>query len=70
MRVRYHDNVARIEVAADKMMELLEKRTEVQHKLVSLGFDYVSIDLRGYRTGSMNEVLPAASSKQQIAANA
>ncbi|WP_339183144.1 ATP-dependent sacrificial sulfur transferase LarE [Oceanobacillus sp. FSL W7-1293] len=70
VRVRYHDNVARIEVAADKMMELLEKRTEVQHKLVSLGFDYVSIDLRGYRTGSMNEVLPAASSKQQIAANA
>ncbi|GAA0323014.1 ATP-dependent sacrificial sulfur transferase LarE [Oceanobacillus oncorhynchi subsp. oncorhynchi] len=55
VRVRYHDNVARIEVAADKMMELLEKRTEVQHKLVSLGFDYVSIDLRGYRTGSMNE---------------
>ncbi|MGX8790185.1 ATP-dependent sacrificial sulfur transferase LarE [Oceanobacillus sp. M60] len=72
VRVRYHDNVARIEVAADKMVELLEKRTEVQHKLVSLGFDYVSIDLRGYRTGSMNEVLPApaASSKQQIAANA
>lgn len=70
VRVRYHDNVARIEVAADKMMELLEKRTEVQHKLVSLGFDYVSIDLRGYRTGSMNEVLPEASSKQQIAANA
>lgn len=70
VRVRYHDNVARIEVAADKMMELVEKRTEVQHKLVSLGFDYVSIDLRGYRTGSMNEVLPEASSKQQIAANA
>ena len=70
VRVRYHDNVARIEVAADKMVELLEKRTEVQHKLESLGFNYVSIDLRGYRTGSMNEVLPAASSKQQIAANA
>jgi len=69
VRVRYHDNVARIEVASDKMMQLLEKRVEVQHKLESLGFDYVSIDLRGYRTGSMNEVLPKASKGRKIAAN-
>lgn len=70
VRVRYHENVARIEVAADKIAELLEKRTEIQNKLESLGFDYVSVDLRGYRTGSMNEVLPEASTDQKIAANA
>ncbi|WP_145542829.1 MULTISPECIES: ATP-dependent sacrificial sulfur transferase LarE [Virgibacillus] len=69
VRVRYHDNVARIEVAADKIISLLEKREQIQHKLVSLGFDYVSCDLRGYRTGSMNEVLSEAAN-EQLAANA
>lgn len=69
VRVRYHDNVARIEVAADKIVSLLEKREQIQHKLVSLGFDYVSCDLRGYRTGSMNEVIPEATN-EQLAANA
>lgn len=69
VRVRYHDNVARIEVAADKIISLLKKREQIQHKLVSLGFDYVSCDLRGYRTGSMNEVLSEAANGQ-LAANA
>ncbi|WP_082918108.1 ATP-dependent sacrificial sulfur transferase LarE [Oceanobacillus sp. Castelsardo] len=69
VRVRYHDNVARIEVAADKIVSLLEKREQIQHKLVSLGFDYVTCDLRGYRTGSMNEVLSEATN-EQLAANA
>ncbi len=70
VRVRYHDNVARIEVTADKIVELLEKRMEIQHKLESLGFDYVSVDLRGYRTGSMNKVLPEAAAEQKHVANA
>lgn len=70
VRVRYHDNVARIEVAADKITDLLTKREEIQNKLVSLGFDYVSVDLRGYRSGSMNEVLPELVTEQKMAANA
>lgn len=70
VRVRYHDNVARIEVTADKIDDLLMKREEVQHKIVSLGFDYVSVDLRGYRTGSMNEVLPSKDIQHTVAANA
>ncbi|RLL46939.1 ATP-dependent sacrificial sulfur transferase LarE [Oceanobacillus piezotolerans] len=70
VRVRYHENVARIEVAADKIADLLVKREEIQHKLVSLGFDYVSVDLLGYRTGSMNEVLPEANAAEKLAANA
>lgn len=70
VRVRYHDNVARIEVAPDKINELLTKRTEIQNKLISLGFDYVSVDLQGYRSGSMNEVLPKNITEQKIVANA
>ena len=59
VRVRYHDNVARIEVTPEEITELLKHREKIQLKLTSLGFNYVSLDLRGYRTGSMNEVLPA-----------
>lgn len=58
-RVRHHENVARIEVTPTEIAEMVEKREQIQMKLTSLGFTYVSIDLLGYRTGSMNEELPA-----------
>lgn len=70
VRVRYHDNVARIEVAEDKMMQLLGKNEEIQNKLISLGFDYVSVDLLGYRTGSMNEVIEQDQWETKLLANA
>ncbi|QBP42473.1 ATP-dependent sacrificial sulfur transferase LarE [Paenisporosarcina antarctica] len=57
VRVRYHDNIARIEVASEEIIELLKHRDQIQLKLTELGFNYVSVDLLGYRTGSMNEVL-------------
>lgn len=57
VRVRYHENIARIEVPTEEIAGLLKNREQIQLKLTALGFDYVSIDLRGYRTGSMNEVL-------------
>lgn len=57
VRVRYHDNIARIEVASEEITELLKHRNQIQLKLTELGFNYVSVDLLGYRTGSMNEVL-------------
>ena len=56
-RVRHHDNVARIEVTPEEITELVMHREKIQLKLTSLGFAYVSLDLRGYRTGSMNEEL-------------
>jgi uncharacterized protein len=59
VRVRHHETTARIEVAAEEMAELLKHRDQILLKLTALGFKYVSIDLRGYRTGSMNEVLSA-----------
>jgi len=57
VRVRHHETTARIEVAAEEMAALLKHRDQILLKLTALGFKYVSIDLRGYRTGSMNEVL-------------
>lgn len=57
VRVRHHGNTARIEVAPADMAALVGHRDQILLKLTTLGFQYISIDLRGYRTGSMNEVL-------------
>lgn len=57
VRVRHHGNTARIEVAPADMAKLVGYRDRILLKLTTLGFQYISIDLRGYRTGSMNEVL-------------
>lgn len=63
VRVRDHEDVARIEVLPEKISELIEKREQVQTKLKELGFSYVSVDLQGYRTGSMNETLSQEKTK-------
>lgn len=58
-RVRVHGNMARLEVLPEEFEKLLgrELREEVVSRLQSYGFSYVSMDLSGYRTGSMNETL-------------
>jgi uncharacterized protein len=59
-RVRHHDEkTARIEVGAGELPRLFDDglRTSVVSHLKKLGFTYVTLDLQGYRTGSMNEVL-------------
>ena len=59
IRVRIHDKMARIEVMPEEFEKLIEKdmREEIVAKLREYGFTYVSMDLSGYRTGSMNETL-------------
>ena len=59
VRVRVHGGLARIEVAPERVPELAggALRTEVARRLKSLGFRYVTLDLDGYRMGSMNEAL-------------
>jgi uncharacterized protein len=59
LRVRFHDTVARIEVPPDSMARLLEPsvRELVTGTLRRLGFAYVTLDLDGFRSGSLNEVL-------------
>lgn len=56
-RVRFHDRTARIELTEEEMPRLLEKelRERVVRGCKDAGFVYVSLDLQGYRTGSMNE---------------
>jgi uncharacterized protein len=57
VRVRHHDNIARIEVPADQIAELAGKAEVICAKLKEIGYKYVTVDLQGYRTGSLNEVL-------------
>ncbi|MBO5560091.1 MAG: ATP-dependent sacrificial sulfur transferase LarE [Firmicutes bacterium] len=57
VRVRIHGNIARIEIMPDEFGKMLENSEAVYKKLKEVGFSYVSLDLGGYRTGSMNETL-------------
>jgi uncharacterized protein len=58
-RVRHHGAVARIEIARDEMVRALEPEiaSAMVRELKALGYKYVSLDLQGYRTGSLNEGL-------------
>ena len=66
-RVRVHGDLARIEVTPADFERILrqEVREEIVRRLKDYGFSYVSLDLAGYRTGSMNEVLPEAGKSGQ-----
>jgi uncharacterized protein len=56
-RVRHHDDLARIEVGRDELPRALdpEVRDRIVAELTTIGYRYVTIDLRGYRLGSLNE---------------
>ena len=56
-RVRHHEQIARIEVPPERLGELLEHREVISRRLRELGFTYVTCDLMGLRSGSMNESL-------------
>ena len=59
VRVRFHGEIARIEVLPSDLARLVEPgvREGVNQKLKALGFKYVTLDLDGYRTGSMNAMI-------------
>lgn len=59
IRVRFHDRVARIEMPLAEVGRLLEapRRERVVRTLKEIGFHYVALDLQGFRSGSLNEVL-------------
>ncbi len=57
LRVRAHGQLARIELPQLDAEKALNCRDEIALKLKSIGFKYVTLDLEGFRTGSMNEVL-------------
>jgi uncharacterized protein len=59
VRVRHHGTIARIEVGAEERGSFFQNgiMDRVDHALREIGYSYVTLDLKGYRTGSMNEVL-------------
>lgn len=58
-RVRHHDELVRLEIAPAELDRALDREVvdELAGRFRSLGFRYVTLDLHGYRTGAMNEVL-------------
>lgn len=57
VRVRHHGNMVRLEVTSEEIQRLVDLREKVIDYFKRLGFNYVSVDLVGYRMGSLNEVL-------------
>ncbi len=59
VRVRHHGDIVRIEIEKDEMHKVLtdEIMDEISERFKELGYLYITIDLEGYRTGSMNKVL-------------
>ncbi|MGD1040269.1 MAG: hypothetical protein ABR914_05515 [Dehalococcoidales bacterium] len=62
LRLRHHGDIARIELDQEDMVKIItpEIRQDIVTKLKALGYKYVALDLTGYRTGSLNEVLNLA----------
>ena len=67
LRVRHHDTVARIEVEPSDFLTLTEEttRAKVTGYFRSIGYSYVTLDLEGFRSGSLNEVLAGLRKKRE-----
>ena len=67
LRVRHHDTVARIEVEPADFLTLMEEgtRAKVTDYFRSIGYSYVTLDLEGFRSGSLNEVLAGLRKKRE-----
>jgi uncharacterized protein len=57
VRVRHHGNTARIEILDDQIPFLINKRKAIVARFAQIGFTYITADLAGYRSGSLNEAL-------------
>lgn len=57
VRVRHHGTLARIEVSPDELARAFEQRVAIDEGVRAAGYLYVTLDLRGYRSGSLNDVL-------------
>lgn len=66
-RIRHHGDIVRIEIAADEMVRALtsEMAAEFTRVFKALGFKFVTLDLEGFRSGSMNVLLPGRSLTQK-----
>ena len=68
LRVRHHGTVARIEVPPEDFASLLsdEIRNEITIRFKAIGYPYVTLDLNGFRSGSMNEVLSKSAKEEAL----
>jgi uncharacterized protein len=68
LRVRHHGSIARVEIGPEAFPRLLEPgiREKIVAKLKKLGYLYVTLDLAGYRTGSMNEALSPGRKRRAV----
>jgi len=57
VRLRHYNGLCRIEVLKEDIPRIMNKRTKIINRLKILGYNYITLDLEGYRSGSMNEVL-------------
>ena len=71
-RVRLHENLARVEIAQDELPRAFapEMAAAISERLKAAGFAYVTLDLQGYRQGSLNETLSPAGRRSATAAAA
>ena len=67
LRVRHHGQIVRVEIARDELPRALtlEMAEEFTRIFKALGFSYVTLDLEGFRSGSMNVVLPEAARQKR-----
>ncbi len=67
-RVRHHDTIARIEVASDDIEKVTAEpiRSQIVEKLKSIGFKFVTIDLAGFRSGSLNVQLTEEQKRESL----
>lgn len=58
-RVRHHEELARIEIASSEMEKILDLQVfaQISQEFKNLGYQYVTLDLQGFRSGSLNELL-------------
>ena len=61
VRLRLHGGIARLEVDNEAFARLLDRRADVVRRLKGLGFTYVTLDLEGFRSGSMDVGITAVS---------
>lgn len=71
LRVRHHDTVARIEVEPEDFSIVFDSdvRQRIAQYFRSIGYSYVTVDLEGFRSGSLNEVLTALKKKEATESN-
>ena len=63
LRVRHHGKLARIEVPPEMFDQVMGNRSEIIKGFEAIGFSYTALDLKGFRSGSMNEVINSYGSK-------